>query len=140
MPSPDAVVRTWFEEVWNQGREETIDRLFAASGVAHGLPGGSPLRGPEDFKPFFRSFRGAFPDIHVEVTQTVVEEDRVALHCNVKGTHKGHTLGMPATGKPVEFSGIVIVRIQDGQIVESWNHFDFLGFYQQLGLLPQLPS
>jgi len=30
--SPDAVVRAWFDEVWNQGREETIDRLFAADG------------------------------------------------------------------------------------------------------------
>jgi steroid delta-isomerase-like uncharacterized protein len=138
LASPDAVVRTWFEEVWNQGREETIDRLLARDGVAHGLPGGDVMRGPEAFKPFFRNFRGAVPDIHIEVVQTVTEGDRVAVHCRVKGTHRGPLLGIPATGKPADFSGIVILRIRDGQIVEAWNHFDFLGFYQQLGLLPQL--
>ncbi len=31
-----ALVRRWFEEVWNQGREETIDELFAANGLGIG--------------------------------------------------------------------------------------------------------
>lgn len=137
--SPDEVVRTWFEEVWNQGREETIERLYPPDGVAHGLPG-VPIRGPEAFKSFFRNFRGAFPDIRIEVLRTVTEMDMVAAHCRVKGTHKGHTLGVEATGKPADFSGIVIARVRDGQIVEAWNHFDFLALYQQLGLLPQLPA
>ena len=38
LPTPEAGVRAWFEEVWNQGREEAIDRLFSAAGVAHDLP------------------------------------------------------------------------------------------------------
>jgi steroid delta-isomerase-like uncharacterized protein len=136
--NPDAVLRTWFEEVWNQGREDTIDRLFARDGVGHGLPGG-PLRGPEDYKPFFRNFRGAFPDIRIDVIRTVTEGDMVAIHCRVTGTHTGHTLGITATGKTAEFSGMCIARIRNGQIVEAWNTFDFLTFYQQLGVLPQVP-
>jgi predicted ester cyclase len=47
---------------------------------------------------------------------------------------------MPATGKPAVFSGMCIARIRDGQIVEAWNSFDFLTFYQQLGVVPQLPA
>ena len=43
-----------------------------------------------------------------------------------------------ATGKPVEFWGMCILRIRDGQIVEAWNTFDFLNFYQQLGMVPQI--
>ena len=35
--SNKALVRRWFEEVWNQGREETIDELFAANGIGYGL-------------------------------------------------------------------------------------------------------
>ena len=42
---PDAVTQSWFDEVWNQGREDTIDQLFASDAIAHGLPGGT-LRGP----------------------------------------------------------------------------------------------
>ena len=49
--TPEAVVHNWFEELWNQGREDTIDRLFAVDGIAHGLPtpDGSPLRGRDAF-------------------------------------------------------------------------------------------
>ena len=138
--SPDTVMRTWFEDVWNQGKEETIDRLFATDGLGHGLPGDGPLRGPEAFKPFFGNFRGAFPNIRVDVIRTVTEGDMVAAHCRVTGTHTGHHLGIAATGKPAEFSGMCIARIRNGQIVEAWNSFDFLTFYQQLGVLPQLPA
>jgi steroid delta-isomerase-like uncharacterized protein len=137
-PSPDSVVRTWFEELWNQGREDTIDRFFAADAVAHGL-GDGPLQGPEAFKPFFRRFRGALPDIRIEVVRTITEGEMIAIHCRVLGTHTGNTLAMPATGKPAEFWGICIARVSGGKIIEAWNQFDFLTFYQQLGSLPQLP-
>jgi predicted ester cyclase len=135
--NPDSVVRTWFEEVWNRGLEDTIDRLFAVDGIAHGLPG-NDLKGPADFKPFFRNFRGAFPDMRIEVTRSVTEGDMIAVHCRVTGTHTGHTMGK-ATGNPMEFLGMCIARVRNGQIVEAWNSFDFLTLYQQLGLLPKLP-
>ncbi len=32
-----ALLRRWFDEVWNQGHAEAIDEMFAADGVAHGL-------------------------------------------------------------------------------------------------------
>jgi steroid delta-isomerase-like uncharacterized protein len=137
--SPDSVIRVWFEEVWNRGREEMIDRLFAADGVAHGLAGGSVLRGPAEYKPFFHKFRGAFPDIQVEVLRTVTQGEMIAVHCRVLGTHKGETMGK-ATGNRAEFSGMCIARVRDGQILEAWNNFDFLTFYQQLGMMPQLPA
>ena len=46
----------------------------------------------------------------------------------------------PASLKPVDFWGMTMVRVRDGKIVEAWNTFDFLSFYQQIGLLPQLPA
>jgi len=74
-----AFIRRWFEEVWNKGREEAIDEMFAAEGVANGLvdESGQPLRGPAGFKPFFRKFREAFPEIEVTVEDAIAEGDRV---------------------------------------------------------------
>jgi predicted ester cyclase len=40
---------------------------------------------------------------------------------------------MPATGKPVLLSGISIVRINNGKIVEGWDNWDQLGMLQQIG-------
>ena len=140
--SPEAVVHNWFEELWNQGREDTIDRLFAVDGVAHGLPtpDGSPLRGRDAFRPFFRTFRSAFPNIRVEVTETVCQEDMVTVRCHVTGSHQGHNLGVAATGNNIDFWGMCMCRVRDGFIVEGWNSFDFLALYQQIGVLPLLPS
>ena len=60
-----ALLRRWFEEVWNKGRAEAIDEMLAADCVVHGLSEdeSKPLKGPVDFRPFHEMFRGAFPAI-----------------------------------------------------------------------------
>jgi steroid delta-isomerase-like uncharacterized protein len=135
-----ALIRRWFKEVWDKGRAEAIDEMFAPAGVAHGLSGDEAVRGPEGFKAFHRSFREAFPDVSVKVVDTVTEGDKIAARCLVRATHKGGSLGFAATHKPVEFEGILIARIKGGKIAESWNNFDFLRLYQQLDLVPDPTS
>lgn len=134
--NPDAVIRAWFHEVWDEGKEEAIDRLMAPDGKVHGLSGPngtSIIVGPADFKPFFRTMRAALGDLEVHVERTVVQGDMVAAHCHVIARHVGDALGGPATGRPVEFWGITIARVEGGKLVEGWNVFDFLSMYQQLG-------
>jgi steroid delta-isomerase-like uncharacterized protein len=132
-----AFVRRWFEEVWNKGREEAIEEMMGEECVANGLAddSGQPPRGPAGFKPFFRKFREAFPNIEVVVEDAVAEGDKVAARCSVRGHHRGDSLGFAATGQPVEFTGMTITRIRDGKIVEAWNNFDFMTMFQQLGAL-----
>jgi steroid delta-isomerase-like uncharacterized protein len=131
------LIRRWFEEVWNKGREEAIDEMFASNGIAHGLAdeAGNDLLGPQDYKPFFRKFRSAFPEIKVVVEDTVAEGDKVAARCSVRGQHQSDSLGFAATGQATEFTGITIVRIENGKIAEAWNNFDFMTMYKQLGVL-----
>jgi predicted ester cyclase len=136
--SPDAVVRAWFKEVWDEGREEAIDRLMAPYAVAYGLPGG-PIQGPTAFKPVFRTFREALGDLTIEVVRTVVQDDMVAAHCHVTGRHSGNALGGEPTHQPVDFWGIAMMRVEDGQIVEGWNCFDMLSLYQQIGWVATPP-
>jgi steroid delta-isomerase-like uncharacterized protein len=125
-------MRQWFTEVWNERREDAIDRLMAPDGRVHGL-GGEVIVGPAAFKPFYRAFCGAFADLRVEITETLVDGDRVAVYCRVTGRHVGAALGGPATGRPVEFCGMTIGRVRDGRLIEGWNTFDFLTMYQQMG-------
>jgi steroid delta-isomerase-like uncharacterized protein len=131
------LIRRWFEEVWNKGREDAIDEMFAADGVAHGLTeeGDKTMRGPEQFKPFYRAFRSAFPDLEVVVEDTIAEGDKLAARCTVRGKHQSDSLGFAATGLTTDFTGITIVRIERGKIVEAWNNFDFMTMYKQLGAL-----
>ncbi|MGH9371300.1 MAG: ester cyclase [Vicinamibacterales bacterium] len=139
--TPEAVIRAWFKEVWDEGKEEAIDRYMAPDAVAHGLVAGG-IRGPAGFKSYFRAMRAALGDLEIEVKQTVTEGDRVVAYCRVVARHVGDTLGAPATNRPVDFWGMALARVRDGQIVEGWNCFDLLSMYQQLGWVkdPPLPA
>lgn len=132
-----ALIHRWFEEVWNKGLADAIDEMFAADSVAHGLSdeSGNPLRGPVSFRAFHQKFRDAFPDLTITVEDTIAEGDRVAARCIVRGRHTGDGLGFAASHKPVEITGITIVRVRDGKIVEAWNNFDFLSLFQQIGAI-----
>jgi predicted ester cyclase len=133
----ETLMHRWFEEVWNQGREVVIDELFAEDGIGHGLPTetGEPIRGPEDFKPFYRKFREAFPNIKVTVGETVSDGEKIAAVCHVSAVHEGEGIGLSPTNQPIEFTGICMIRVKDGKIAESWNAFDFMTMYSQLGVL-----
>jgi steroid delta-isomerase-like uncharacterized protein len=131
-----ALMYRWFEEVWNKGRIEAIDEMFAADGVAHGLgEAGVDVQGPEAFKPFFEKLRGAFGTFEVTIEDTIAEADKVAARWTVRLTHTGDQLGIPATSKEATVSGMSIIRVRDGKIAEGWNNWDILGLMQQVGAL-----
>lgn len=132
--SAEALVRLWFDEVWNRGDASAIDRLLAPNAVVHGLsPDGKPLVGREAFKPFYEQFRTGFPDLHVTIDQVLNQGDRVAVYCLVHGTHTGPMMGKAPTNLPVSFTGMVIVRTDGQYLVEGWNAWDFLRCFTQIG-------
>jgi len=130
------LLRRWFEEVWNNGRVEAIDEMFDENGIAHGLSDdpANPIRGPRDFRPFHTLFREAFPNMMIVVEDLIAEGDKVVGRCSVRAKHEGDFMGRAATDAPVE-TGIAIVRIYNGKIVEAWNNFDFMTLHKQVGLL-----
>lgn len=130
-----AIVRRWFDEVWNQRRSQTIDELLPLDGLVHGLSPNGAGKGPAAFRPFWEQFCGAFPDIRITVEDAVAEGDKVAARIRFSGTHKGNHLGAAATGKPVTGTGLVLVRLRDGQIAESWNEFDALKLFLETGVV-----
>jgi predicted ester cyclase len=132
----ETVLHRWFDEVWNQGRESSIDELMADGALIHGIatPAGKPMRGAADFKPFYQQFRAAFPDMRITVEDVLVDGDKLAARCSVSATHTGPGVTPDPTNKAVSITGMCIARVENGKIVEGWNNFDFLSLYQQLGM------
>ena len=135
--TPDAVVRSWFKEIWNEGQEEAIDRLADKNFVAQGAPS---LGSPADFKVLYRQFRRALSEIDVTVERTVTQGEYCAGYCRVKARHTGDGFGGAPSNRMVEFDGVVIALVRDGRIVEGWNCFDFLSMYQQIGWVKNPPT
>ena len=102
MAKNSELIRQWFEEVWNQGREATIDELCAKEAVGHGqTPDGSDVIGPEHFKQFWHNFRSAFTGIHVEIHQTIEEGELVMARWTLTMEHTGSFLGIEPTRKAI---------------------------------------
>src|SRR5580704_11131010 len=126
-----ALMRRWFEEVWNRGRLETIHELLSPDAVGRGQGSADTvIRGPKDFQPFVERLRGAFPDIHVTVEDAFAAGDQVAVRWSATMTHQGNQFGIAPSGKSIFITGISMVRIANGQIVEGWDNWDQLTMLQ----------
>jgi steroid delta-isomerase-like uncharacterized protein len=98
------------------------------------LPGQGP--GRAGLRDVLAGMNAAFPDIHWEVRDTVVEEDRVATVSFWTGTHRGEFMGIPPTGRTVRVEAWTLDRYQDGQLAESRIIMDVVGLLAQLGAVP----
>jgi steroid delta-isomerase-like uncharacterized protein len=129
--------RRWFEEVWNQGRTRAIDELLAPDCVAHGLgEEGQPLRGPEHFRRFYDQFRSAFPDVRILVQEVLAEGDWTAVRFAAQATHTGRGIGVAPTGRPINVTGMSMMRWANGQIAEAYNEFDAAALLRQITQTP----
>jgi steroid delta-isomerase-like uncharacterized protein len=128
-----AIAHLFFDTVWNKGDESVVDVYLAPDYVEHS-PGWEP--GREGYKKTAQQYRNAFPDINVTIEDEIAAEDRVVHRWTWRCTFKGPLFGFQPTGNKVEFTGITIVRLANGQIAERWANVDELTLLQQIGALP----
>lgn len=128
---PRQLVSRLHSELFASGDLATLDHFFAPDVVSHDMPPGLP-QGIEGVRRFFAIFRDAFPDVQVRVDEIVVEGDRAAVATTIEGTHEGELLGIAPTGRRVSVTGIDLVRVADGRIVEHRGLTDTVGLLRQL--------
>jgi steroid delta-isomerase-like uncharacterized protein len=125
-------------ELWTQGSKETPEQIFATDYVNHQQhhPGSTEaIRGLNAWKQFIATFHQAFPDFEDRIITQIAEGNLVATHFVSSGTQKGEIIGIPATGRRARWTGMVIDRIANGKIAESWVNWDMFGMFQQLGVI-----
>lgn len=134
-----AIATCFFDTVWNDHDIDAIDTLFASSFVDHYL---SVPRSPdrEGFKQECRFYLTAMPDTSLTIEDQIAEGDRVVSRITFRGTQTGPFGPVLPTGRTVEVTGCIILRIQDGVIAERWGNIDDLGALRQLGQVPALPE
>jgi steroid delta-isomerase-like uncharacterized protein len=128
-----ALVKRWFEEVWNQKRSETIRELLAPDCVAHGTNEmGGDLHGPEGFLGLHARLVEAFPDIKIQVQDCIAAGDKIAVRWTATMHHRGNGLGMEASGAEVNITGMGFARIVNGKVLETWDNWDKQAMFQQI--------
>ena len=122
--------KRFVDEVFNKKNVAVIDELMDPNMVEHNL---GTL---QELKALITAFLGAFPDLHVTVDDLIAEGDKIVGRVTLTGTQQGELMGIPATGKKVSFSEILIIRISNGKVVEHWEVTDTMSMMQQLGVIP----
>ena len=131
---PEAALRQFYRAL-STGDADLLDEILADDWEDIPLPPGTQL-GRENFKAQGLAWvRTVFPDFVATNEDIIVSADgrKVAVRSVSRGTHTGDLLGIPATGKKVEFWAFDIHHLEDGVIVKTWHLEDFLGVVRQLG-------
>jgi predicted ester cyclase len=126
-PSPGQIMRLWFEEVWNRRDGSRIASYLAPHGVIYALDESkTDARGPEEFRAFHSRFLDAFSNLQFTLHDVIESGPLAASRWSVRLTHSGDALGVPATGATTTITGMAMIRVEDGMVVEAWNEWDRL--------------
>jgi predicted ester cyclase len=138
-----AIVGRWFSEFWGKAYNPGVVDELAAPDMVLQYSLHAPRRGRKDIKAFMSDFREAFPDLSFWGTADLIAEgDYVVGRWDGGGTHTGPAfsdflLGSlpPATGRKMRFTGMTVLRVENGKIAEEIGLDDGVTALQQLGLM-----
>lgn len=131
MSEAETTVRRFYEPLAT-GDTTLVDQALAPGWEA--VPALRSGPGAEGWKASITHLRGVFTDLNVTIEDVVVSGDRVAVRSVNRGIHTGELLGVPGTGKQVEFRATDIHRLENGRIVQTWHLEDYFAIATQIGL------
>jgi predicted ester cyclase len=124
------IVRRYFELM--DARDYALLELLSEAYVAH-FPFGD-IKGREEIKQVVDAYLTAFPDLSHFFSDFVAEGDKVVMRYGARGTQEGVFGEFPPSGKKMEATSMIIVRIKDGKMAEAWLEQDYYGMMMQLGM------
>jgi steroid delta-isomerase-like uncharacterized protein len=119
-------------EAFNAGDTGECLALIAPDFIINLAELPEPMRGREAWRQNFETMKRAFPDLQAQIEDIVAAADKVAVRLRIRGTHSGDFLGIPATGRTVEYVSHEFYRVAGGLIAEEWICSDMATLFRQL--------
>ena len=114
-------------------------RSHAESGVVESPTTGTH-HGRRQIAQSYERWSAVFPDLDFKVENVIADHDQAAVFFAVSGTHRGSFLGLPATGKRIQFRGVLLQRFEQNELVYERRIHDFTGLLVRLGVLKVKPG
>jgi predicted ester cyclase len=132
--SNKAVYQRWINEVWHKGNLAVHDELVSPDCMDHNpVPGLPP--GSAGMVALAAMMHDGHSDLKWWIDQLVGEGDVVVGRWEMSGVHTGPVFGVSGTGREVHMSGMDMVRVVGGRIVEIWHNEDVIGHLVQIGVV-----
>ena len=114
-----AIVRTFYDRIWNAGALDAANDLLATDFAFRGSPGPETY-GRTAFCDYVRSVRTALANYRCDILDCVTEGEKVFAKMRFSGTHVGVFRGFQPSGKTVQWLGAALFRTQAHRIVQLW--------------------
>jgi steroid delta-isomerase-like uncharacterized protein len=125
-------------EAWNAHDLERAAALYAADYEGIDIGEARPQHGREAVRRTLERYFAAFPDLHFTAEETIIQGNRLAVTWSAQGTHRGHLMNIPPTGRTVVVRGITVMTIEGNQAKRGIFMWDVAGLLRSIGLLPEL--
>jgi predicted ester cyclase len=129
--TPEALVRAWYDEMWNRWDEAVFERILDPEIELRGSLG-QTHRGHAGIASYMRFVRTAFPDFHNEIEAIVADGAAVFARLRYTGTHRGAIFGIAPTGRRIEYAGAAHFQFRDARVRSVWVLGDVDGLKRQL--------
>jgi predicted ester cyclase len=122
-----------YQQIYNSNQLDDLLEVVSENLLTPRIMAGIPS-GIEGAKAAHQIMLAGFPDYQTVIEDLFGEGDKVVARITMSGTNTGAFMAIPPTGKFVSFTGIYIVRLENGKIVEHWGEEDAYGLLVQLGM------
>lgn len=133
-PNADLLKRYW--RALNERDRETFEEFLAADVRRHN-ESDVLITGAEQYAETEFAFLESFPG-ELTIEHLVAEDDFVVVHYRAHGTHEAAVSGLDPTGERIEYEGLELFRVEDGEIVESWHFADLEEIFEVLRFTREL--
>ena len=135
----ETYAEAWAQRAWNgtlaEG-EEALRTMLRPDARLEGLGGDLEAVGGEQYLPYWRSMREAFPDLRCTVEDVLVGAEGRAgtVWFRFEGTHQGEFVGKPGTGKPIDVRGSSTIWLdEEGRATKIRTAWDIHTLLAQIG-------
>ena len=113
-----ALLHDYHVVVWEDGHFDQAAQFLAPGFTAHSVPilPAGQTAGPD----FFPRFLGAFSNLDSHEDAILSGGDRVSLQWTITATQTGDFFGIAPTNRTIQFSGMDILRVEDGKFTDQW--------------------
>ncbi|MDC3171526.1 ester cyclase [Pelagibacteraceae bacterium] len=119
--------------IWNTGDINLVSEVYSENIIVNWARGwGLPSKGLKEVEQTILKTRSIFHNWNEEILDLVVDDDKVTSRYISTGVHKEEYLGVPASGKNIEFQEISIYLIRDNKVLEQWCLGDDLYLLSQI--------
>lgn len=132
------LVRNTIDEIYNRGNMNLANEIASNNLVIHDSTLNLSTTGSTGLRNHATTLRTAFPDLRLNIEEMLSDGDTVTTRLTAQGTHRGNFLNIPATGRNINITGILISHITNGKLTENFLNWDALTVLQQIGAVQGL--